>query len=193
MQRPYIYSICLSLLLIFTLPTLLYAQKKKKDKKLSLTVEQWQNLKKEMKQFEADIQLRNAQELDLKSQASQQQILLEKAEKDILANENELGKLRGTNILKEPLKPKSRAYYRVQIGAYFNPALAQALQNQQNFEIEPLENGMKRYLVGKFTKFGEATKFAEKLRNANQQAFVVGYLDDKRIENLKQMPDEFKK
>lgn len=201
MKANYFYPTLLNLCLMLCLPTVLFAQQKlskdeaKKLKQelnaLSKSLEKWKAQKTEAEELKVTENIRNATLLDLKSRANKQDSESRLKDNEILAQKAELDKL-SPSLQSPQTTTQNRASYRVQVGAYFNSALAQALQAQQSFEIETMDNGMKRYLVGKFTSFNEANKFTEKLRQTGAQAFVVGYLDGKRLTNLKEMPDEFK-
>ena len=96
------------------------------------------------------------------------------------------------NSVKLQASALNKASYKVQIGAYSNPYLSN-MPAQKAFEIETAPNGTKRYLIGKFESLREARKFAEKLRRRGAEAFVVGYLEGKRLETLKNMPTELQK
>ncbi|NJL13818.1 MAG: SPOR domain-containing protein [Microscillaceae bacterium] len=85
----------------------------------------------------------------------------------------------------------AKAYFRVQIGAYRNAKLATALAENTRFFIEDHPNQMKRFLLGNFTSYWEAQKLVDKLKKEGAQAFVVGYLNNTRLANLKEMPQEY--
>ncbi len=196
-------SILLSITLTLGSSCLLNAQKlsKEEGKKLQAELkvfaknpEKLKAQKVEVEELTSTENMRNAQYIDMKSKIRKQENELKTIDDNITTQRLELGKLNialqsPQNITK--VLTQSRAIYRVQIGAYSNLMLAQALQTQANFEVETMENGAKRYLVGKFVSLNEAYKLVQKLRNTGAQAFAVGYLDNKRLDNLKEMPTEF--
>ena len=203
-----IISLLLSFCAIVLLPCTLFAQTKltkeeakKLQNELKTLAKNPQKLKSakiELEELSVTENMRNAQTLDLQAKIKKQENELKSLEEDINNQKVELNKM--SIALQAPQKVKvnkiptnARAIYRVQIGAYRNAEIAQTLQSTDNFEIEPIEseNGMKRYLVGKFTSFQEANKLVQKLRKTGAQAFAVGYLDGKRLGNLKEMPVEF--
>ncbi|GAB4408517.1 MAG: hypothetical protein OHK0053_35250 [Microscillaceae bacterium] len=84
-----------------------------------------------------------------------------------------------------------KAFFRVQIGAYRNANLASALAENARFFIEDHPNQMKRFLLGNFASYWEAQRLVDKLKKEGAQAFVVGYLNNTRLANLKEMPQEY--
>lgn len=195
--------------LVLASPTCLLAQKLSKEeakrlqaelKALAKSPEKLKAQKAESEEHSVTENVRNAQLIDMKAKLKKQENELAKADNDILTNKLALDKL--SVALQTPPKntgignlnknaTQTRALYRVQIGAYINPNIAQVMQTQENFEIETMDTGMKRYLVGKFVSYQEANRFTQKLRTVGAQAFMVGYLDGKRLGNLKEMPVEF--
>lgn len=85
----------------------------------------------------------------------------------------------------------SEVLFRVQIGAYRNPRLAKKLSEQGGFFMDDSPEGIKRYMIGTFNSYWEAKSFVGELNSSGAQAFVVGYLQGNRIENLKQMPEKY--
>jgi hypothetical protein len=170
-------------------------------KALAKSPEKLKAQKAESEELSVTENVRNAQLIDMKAKLKKQENEIAKADNDILTSKLAVDKL--SVALQTPTPPKtgagnvnknttqSRAIYRVQIGAYINPNIAQVMQSQESFEIEPMDTGMKRYLVGKFVSYQEANRFTQKLRAVGAQAFMVGYLDGKRLGNLKEMPVEF--
>lgn len=203
MQTKLFPLVFLGILMAFGLPCALPAQKLSKEetkklqaelKTLAKNPDKLKAQKKISEELTSTENMRNAQYIDMKSKIKAQENNIKALDDQITTHNIELGKLNVS--LQAPQTPTKvdapkRAIYRIQIGAYSNGTLAQALQNQQNFEVEPIENGLKRYLVGKFTSYKEADKLVVKLRNIGAQAFIVGYLDGKRLGNLKEMPSEF--
>jgi TolA-binding protein len=84
-------------------------------------------------------------------------------------------------------------HFRVQIGAYRNAKLSRFLQKNANFMVEEDENGVKKYMMGNFNSYNEARNWCEKLVNKGASAYVVGYMNGERVQNLKLMPAEYLK
>ncbi len=105
-------------------------------------------------------------------------------------------KLSTSNVIKEESEkedaPPPPVIFRVQIGAYQNKYLSNVLKNQQNFFIENKDNQMKRYVLGKFTRYEEAQSFAQYLNQRGAVAFVVVYFTEKRLENIKELPENYR-
>ncbi|TAE74943.1 MAG: hypothetical protein EAZ85_03645 [Bacteroidetes bacterium] len=112
-------------------------------------------------------------------------------EKSLLAKfpKKESKKLTTTNnITNEKVIPPP-VIFRVQIGAYQNQYLAKLLTNQSNFLVEDKDAQMKRYVLGRFTKYEEAQAFAQFLNQRGAISFVVAYFTEKRMENIKELPE----
>lgn len=91
-----------------------------------------------------------------------------------------------------PYQVDARAFFRVQVGAYRNSDLAKSLENQFNFVIEDdPQGGMSKYMIGSFKNYWEAKSLATYLIGGGSEAFVVGYLDNQRVNSLKDMPQEY--
>lgn len=90
-----------------------------------------------------------------------------------------------------PTLENAKAYFRVQIGAYRNRKLAKSLKANYKFITEQGNDGLKKYLIGDFRSYDEAKKLTQYLTRKGAQAFVVGYLDNKRLNTLRLMPKEY--
>lgn len=96
-----------------------------------------------------------------------------------------------TSLINRPSLANTKAFFRVQIGAYRNKRLAKNLNTKYKFITEVGGNGLKKYLIGDFPSYEEAKKLTQYLARKGAQAFVVGYLDNKRLSSLRQMPKEY--
>jgi hypothetical protein len=189
---------------LFCLPITLFAQKISKEeqkrlqaelKALAKQPEKLKALKAESEELMVTENVRNAQFINLNAKLKQQETDIKKLDETVARAEAD----KNSPILKSPQEgnvinknnTKSLAMFRVQIGAYLSPQLAQSLQVKEGFEIEPMDNGMKRYLIGYFVSFQEAQVFKERLVRLGAQAYTVGYLNGKRVENLKDMPTQY--
>jgi hypothetical protein len=86
---------------------------------------------------------------------------------------------------------KSLLVYRVQVTAiYGGKTSAKDIQRRYNINKDvhvDTEGGYTKYTVGGFATYEEAKKYRDNLRsNGLPGAFVVGYYDDTRINNIKQ-------
>lgn len=96
-----------------------------------------------------------------------------------------------TSLVSRPNLDNAKAYFRVQIGAYRNRKLAKSLQTNYKFITEQGSDGLKKYMIGDFLSYEEAKSLTKYLTRQGAQAFVVGYLDNKRLSTLRQMPKEY--
>jgi cell division protein FtsB len=162
----------------------------KEIKSLMKDLKKYKSLKEEDKMLEAEI-------ATLQKQVSMNRLLFkatenELAQKDLeIANlRNEVGSL-GRKVTSSADGKLHEVVFRVQIGAYQNQKIATILENQTNFIKETSPEGLTKFMLGNFTSYHEAKQFSEKLGNAGAQSYVVGYVDNVRVPNLKQMPVEY--
>jgi hypothetical protein len=89
------------------------------------------------------------------------------------------------------VKRESKLLYRVQVQAiYGGKTSAKDIQNRYNLDRDvhvDYQGGYTKYTVGGFATYEEAKIYRDKLRsNGAPGAFVVGYYDDSRINDIKQ-------
>lgn len=89
------------------------------------------------------------------------------------------------------VKKESKLLYRVQVQAiYGGKTSAKDIQNRYNLDREvhtDYQGGYTKYTVGGFASYEEAKNYRDNLRNNGAPgAFVVGYYDGARINNIKQ-------
>jgi cell division protein FtsN len=109
---------------------------------------------------------------------------------DELNNKKKIN-LGSTNKKNEEKSPPP-VMFKVQIGAYQNQWLAKNLKNQVGFWIENKDAHMKRYVIGEFKRYEEAQAFTKYLNENGAIAFVAAYFSNKRLENIKDLPEEYK-
>ncbi len=159
-------------------------------KDLERNPERFKALKEEDQQLTREI---NAKKLSLSQifdQYSKEQGLLNQKEQALIELRDEVWRS-GSKLTSTADKTQQEVVFRVQIGSYRNLRLANQLNNATNFFIEDSPQGTKRYMMGTFQSYWEAKYFAGQLIGNGAQAFVVGYLKGVRIENLKQMPENY--
>ncbi|TAG06353.1 MAG: hypothetical protein EAZ44_02555 [Cytophagia bacterium] len=99
--------------------------------------------------------------------------------------------LTASNVEKELIAPPP-VIFRVQIGAYQNQYLANTLTNQSNFFVENRDAIMKRYVIGGFKRYEEAQAFTQFINKRGAISFVVAYFTEKRLENIKELPENYR-
>ncbi len=165
-------------------------------------------LKKELRDLKRD--LNRYQRMKMEDQAldaqisnkegflSTQGLVLDELNRQLTDRDQEIAMLEqekiqhGTRLTTSSVDGKEqRVFFRVQIGAYQNKRIAEALSQNVNFSVEQGDGGLTKYMIGQFNSYQEAKQLAESLIDQGAQAFVVGYIDNSRVSNLKQMPKEY--
>lgn len=195
MHRYFLAITCLFLLSAFTAYTQNLTREERKSlerelRDLERNPERFKALKEEDKQLTREINAKKISLSEIFDQYSEEQDLLNQKEKKLIELRDEVWRS-GNRLTSTSDKTPQEVVFRVQIGSYRNPRLANKLNSTSNFFIEDSPQGTKRYMMGTFQSYWEAKYFAGQLIGNGAQAFVVGYLNGLRIENLKQMPENY--
>lgn len=172
--------------------TLSRQEKKALEKELNIlskNLERFKEIKEEDQYLSREISQKRIKFGEEFSSLNQKQDSLNQQERRLTTLREKAWQL-GNRLSSSP-DQSAEVLFRVQIGAYRNQRLAVALSGRGNFFMDDSPQGIKRYMLGTFGSYWEAKGFANELNNSGAQAFVVGYLEGKRIENLKQMPEKF--
>ncbi len=161
----------------------------KELKSLSRDLDRFKEIKDEDKTLQQMIARKRTTLAQEFSVLNQKQDSLNQLEKRLMMQRDNAWQL--SNRLTSSFTQDAEVLFRVQIGAYRNPKLAKMLSEQGSFFMDDSPQGIKRYMIGTFNSYGEAKSFANELSGSGAQAFVVGYLQGNRIENLKQMPEKY--
>lgn len=152
----------------------------------------FQQMKKE--DATLDLQLRNKE-----AELTKQVFILDERNEEAFMKDTLIESLREKRLALE--KPNStikytssatgqsqEIYFRVQIGAYKNKKLVKKLEKAYNLVLEE-RNGFTKFMIGQFSSYWEAKNLSKFLNKSGAQAYVVGYKDDVRVPDLKDLPE----
>ena len=176
---------------------------KKELKELSKNPERLQQMKNESK--ELDLEMRDKEslvtdksfwvdDLDRQLKAKDQEIDLLIKERSDLSIQLTSSSKKDTTSFTNPVTNinTKEVYFSVQIGAYKNLKFVEKLKNQTNFTVEEdNSSGYKKFMIGKFDTYKEAKNLTKTLSKSGAQCFVVGYQNNTRVSNLKQLPAKY--
>ena len=178
---------------------------KKELKELSKNPERLQQMKDESKELDLEMKDKESlvtdksfwvDDLDRQLKAKDQEIdLLIKERSDLSIQLTSSGNKDTTSFTNTVNKVNTKeVYFSVQIGAYKNLKFVEKLKNHTNFTIEEdNSSGYKKFLIGKFNTYKEAKNLTKMLSKSGAQCFVVGYQNNTRVTNLKQLPAKYLK
>jgi predicted RNase H-like nuclease (RuvC/YqgF family) len=157
---------------------------------LAKNPEKYRNLKQQDTELTNQIRLKQDRLTAQNNQMAEVKKQVEDREYKINALKVEMGTL-GKRLTAGTDSIAQTVVFKVQLGAYRNPKLSRYLRQNHHFTVEDSEEGIKRYVVGKFNSYWEAKKLSEHFSHRGAQAYVVGYINGVRVPNLKQMPQEY--